>query len=169
MKKAVLIGVLVLALVAAACGGGDTGSEATDDGDGHGAHDMSGGQMGGRVLGEAADESDATREILVETLDELAFDPEMIDVEEGEVVTFVVENVGKTRHEFVLGDETYQEMHEQDMSDGGHSDGVSNALSLEPGGSGKITWRFTESGEVSYGCHEPGHYDGGMVGTIAVS
>lgn len=43
-----------------------------------------------------------------------------------------------------------------------------NTLSLEPGETGELTWRFTGSGEVLYGCHQPGHYAGGMVGSIDV-
>ena len=45
-------------------------------------------------------------------------------------------------------------------------DGIS--FSVEPGESALLTWRFTESGEVLFGCHEPGHYEGGMVGTIEI-
>lgn len=37
-----------------------------------------------------------------------------------------------------------------------------------PGESGSVTWRFTESDGGLYGCHIPGHYEGGMVGSIDV-
>lgn len=159
MRRALLVGLMALALVGTACG----------DDDDHGAHSMSDGRMEGAVMGEPAGESEASREVVVEMLDELAFDPEMIDVQTGEVVTFVVRNAGDIRHEFVLGDEAFQEMHEGDMAGGGHGGGMSNSLVLDAGETGTITWRFTDGGEVLYGCHEPGHYEGGMVGTISVS
>ena len=119
-------------------------------------------------MGESAEESEADRTIKVVMLDELAYDPEQLEVSEGEVVTFEVVNQGKTRHEFVLGDSDYQEMHEGDMADGGHGEMMENAVSVEPGESASLTWRFTENGEVLFGCHEPGHYEGGMVGTIEI-
>jgi uncharacterized cupredoxin-like copper-binding protein len=84
-------------------------------------------------------------------------------------VTFVVRNVGDIDHEFVLGDDAYQDMHEGDMEESGHPmDGMRNAIVVEPGESAELTWSFDEAGEVLYGCHEPGHYEGGMVGKIEV-
>lgn len=44
-----------------------------------------------------------------------------------------------------------------------------NAVSVGPGETKQVTWRFTDPGEVMFGCHELGHYDGGMVGTISVN
>jgi uncharacterized cupredoxin-like copper-binding protein len=45
----------------------------------------------------------------------------------------------------------------------------SNAFVLEPGETKEMTWHFTQSGEVLFGCHQPGHYAAGMKGTITVS
>ena len=119
-------------------------------------------------MGEAADESEADRTVKVTMHDELAYDPERLEVSEGDVVTFELVNEGKVRHEFVLGDSDYQQMHEGGMGDGGHGGMMENGVSVEPGESASLTWRFSESGEVLYGCHEPGHYEGGMVGTIQI-
>jgi uncharacterized cupredoxin-like copper-binding protein len=163
MKRSLLAGLVVLGLVAAACGG-DSGS------DGHagdqGGHDQ--GSAEGSVMGEVADASEADQTIKVVMLDELAYDPASLVVQEGETVTFEVVNEGQATHEFVLGDKAYQDMHEEEMSGGGHGQMSENALTLGAGESGSLTWRFTQSGEVLYGCHEPGHYEGGMVGTITV-
>lgn len=55
------------------------------------------------------------------------------------------------------------------MADGdNYMAGMDNAVTVEPGDTAKITWRFEDAGEVLYGCHEPGHYEGGMVGTIEI-
>ena len=143
--------------------------------DGHERHSASGGNHdssmdhGGSVPGSAVDKSEATREVLVIASDDLRFDPTSIQVDAGEVITFVVRNDGETEHEFVLGDQDYQEMHESDMAEGDHHmSGMDNAVTIAPGESVELTWRFEEKGEVLYGCHEPGHYDGGMVGTVEV-
>lgn len=125
---------------------------------------------GGSVPGSAAAKSAAGRKMEVTAGDDLRFEPSTIEVGVGEVVTFVVRNDGRAEHEFVLGDEAYQQMHEGGMAEGdGMTTGMENAVTVAPGESAEITWRFDETGEVLYGCHEPGHYDGGMVGTIEVS
>ncbi len=162
LKLLVLAGALALALITVACGGNDAPSSSSSDN----GHDS--GSMDGGVMGEAAAESEADRTIEIVMLDELAYDPAALEVSQGDVVTFEVVNDGSARHEFVLGDSAYQEMHEDAMTDDGNQGMTDNALSLGPGESGSLTWRFTESGKVLYGCHEPGHYEGGMVGTIEV-
>jgi uncharacterized cupredoxin-like copper-binding protein len=43
------------------------------------------------------------------------------------------------------------------------------ALEIGPGETKEITWQFSTTGGVLYGCHEPGHYEGGMVGKIEVT
>lgn len=43
-----------------------------------------------------------------------------------------------------------------------------NAVTVRPGETKELTWKFGETGEVLFRCHEPGHYNGGMVGTIVV-
>jgi uncharacterized cupredoxin-like copper-binding protein len=42
------------------------------------------------------------------------------------------------------------------------------ALELPAGTTEEVVVTFEEAGEVLFGCHEPGHYDGGMVGTVSV-
>lgn len=44
-----------------------------------------------------------------------------------------------------------------------------NAVSLQPGETKELTGTFTSAGELIYGCHEPGHYDAGMRGTLTVT
>lgn len=139
-----------------ACGGGTTGS-------GHEEHQPA------KILGEPAEESEADRTVEISTLDALKFDPERLEIRKGEVVTFTVKNPAALVHEFVLGDRNSQKEHAKLMSkDGARMTDSESALRLDPSETKKLTWRFTEVGEMLYGCHEPGHYDGGMVGTIVV-
>jgi uncharacterized cupredoxin-like copper-binding protein len=41
-------------------------------------------------------------------------------------------------------------------------------VSVPAGESKDLTWRFTEGGTVLYGCHQAGHYSGGMKGQVMV-
>lgn len=46
--------------------------------------------------------------------------------------------------------------------------GEPNAVVLDPGETKEVTWKFTVAGTFLIGCHQPGHYDAGMVGSITV-
>lgn len=148
-------------LLATACSGGDHGA-------GHGGSVAPG--IGG--LGHAAAGSQADRTIEVNMLDSLAYDPPSIEVGVGDTVTFVVTNTGKVDHEFVIGDEGGQTKHAEHMKgEGGMamSHDEPNAINVEPGETKELTWTFIEPGTTFYGCHVPGHYEGGMKGEIVVS
>lgn len=43
-----------------------------------------------------------------------------------------------------------------------------NMVSVAPGQSGDVIWQFTRSGKVLFACLQPGHYDAGMKGFVAV-
>lgn len=152
MRTKVLLGaVAAAALVLSACGGGSTSGESPPEGEG---------SAGG------------VRTIEITALDELRFEPDRVEVAAGETVRFVVTNAGSAPHEFVVGDETVQMQHEGQMTDGMDHGAMADelpALSLDPGETVEATVTFEEPGELLYGCHVPGHYAGGMVGTIVVS
>lgn len=72
-------------------------------------------------------------------------------------------------HDFTLGDEATQEEHEEEMAEmGGMAQDQANAVTVAAGETKELTWTFTKSGSVLIGCHQPGHYDGGMKGQITV-
>jgi uncharacterized cupredoxin-like copper-binding protein len=158
---------LAAALMLAACGGGNDDptlpTQATAAGEARG-----GGHPSGSV-GMAADPAEADRTIGIQAGDDLRFEPSVVEVAAGQTVTFVVTNTGQTPHEFILGDEALQEEHERDMQEGGMEHGADNTVELAAGETAELTWRFDEPGEVLFGCHEPGHYPAGMVGTVRVS
>lgn len=113
------------------------------------------------------------RTIEIAALDELAFDPAEVAVDPGETVRFVVTNEGEAVHEFVLGVEHVQMAHEEASEMGEEHGGMEvedqlAALELPPGETREVEVTFEEAGEILYGCHEPGHYAGGMVGTVTV-
>jgi uncharacterized cupredoxin-like copper-binding protein len=114
------------------------------------------------------------RVVRVQALDALAFRPNQVRVGSGETVRFVVTNNGQSPHEFILGPDHVQAAHQEaagmGMEHGAMQvDGQLAALELEPGQTGEAVVTFQEQGSVIYGCHEPGHYKGGMRGTVTVS
>jgi uncharacterized cupredoxin-like copper-binding protein len=169
MRKKAAVATLVLVLLAA-CGGDGGGGDAAADGYSHDhAHSHGDGAMPtGFAFGAPGNASAATRTIEVIADDPYRFEPADLEVEPGETVTFVVTNEGSEDHEFVLGDEAYQDSHEDSMAAGEmHHEG--NAVTVAPGATEQLTWTFPTEGEVLYGCHVAGHYDAGMVGAISVS
>ncbi len=120
------------------------------------------------TFGEPADSADADRTVKVRATDQMRFEPATVQVHDGEVVTFEVTNVGKIPHDFTLGDQAAQDQHASEMAEAGAeaAHGEPNVVVVAPGETAALTWRFHESGEVLYGCHQPGHYDAGMVGTV---
>ena len=149
-KKIMLVAAsAALVLLLAACGGG--GEDPAPD-------------------GEAA--ADGIRTIEVVALDELSFDPGTIEIDAGETVRFVVTNAGSAVHDFYVGTEDEQMAHEAEMGETGMDHGAdpeADALTLEAGETDELTVTFDEPGTVLFACHQPGHYDGGMIGTITVS
>ena len=104
------------------------------------------------------------------------FEPDRIEVDRGETVTFRFINAGRNRHDAFIGDEDEQSDHEEEMRTaedgdmhGGHSMEPKNAITVEPGKRGELTRTFAQRGKTLIGCHEPGHYEGGMVATVTVT
>lgn len=182
LTSLLLAGVLALGLAGCGDDGGDepaatdetTMDDDMDMGDDEDHADEEDGDHDEFAFGEPADAADADRTIEVDANDDLSYDPDAVDVAADETITFVVTNTGETVHEFTLGDQAAQDEHEAEMAEMMEEGEMMehdepNTLSLEPGETGELTWHFTGSGEVLYACHEPGHYAGGMIGSITVS
>ncbi len=100
---------------------------------------------------------------------DIAFSPSEVDVRAGEKIRFVFTNRGTLTHDAFIGDAAAQDQHEKDMRSGhDHGDGA-NALTLKPGKQGQLVHTFDRPGQTIIGCHEPGHYTGGMKVTVNVS
>lgn len=117
----------------------------------------------------SASEPSRVREVAVTMTDELRFEPDAITVTAGETVHFVVHNAGAVDHEFLIGDEAAQAEFAAEMADGHDDEHVGEAgVALGPGETGEFAYTFAAPGALLVGCHEPGHYDGGMVARITV-
>jgi Cu/Ag efflux protein CusF len=102
--------------------------------------------------------------------DAMRFNPSSVDARQGETIRFIVRNSGQLRHELVLGTEKDLKDHYEVMKkhpEMEHAD--PNMVSVAPGQTGEIVWRFTKTGKVDFACLQPGHYDAGMKGLVRVA
>lgn len=142
------------------------------------------------AFGHPGEAAQVNRTIVIQAHDDF-FLPRTVTVKAGETIRFKVVNVGKLPHEFMLGDKDAQAAHEKAMHDMRDSSmpgmnmtnmpmndrpmpGMSitameaNSIVVEPGHTQALIWTFTKPETLAYGCHEPGHFAAGMVGTIEV-
>jgi uncharacterized cupredoxin-like copper-binding protein len=109
------------------------------------------------------------RVIEVTMTDALRFEPDAFSISLGETVRFEVTNAGAIRHEFFIGHADAQASHEAKMVEmGGMAHDEENGIGVDPGESKVLEHTFATAGSVLIGCHEPGHYDAGMVATVTV-
>jgi uncharacterized cupredoxin-like copper-binding protein len=118
--------------------------------------------------GSAGAGGSADRTIDVEMRD-IAYSPTSIDVRVGETVRFNFKNTGQVEHDAFIGDPGAQDAHEKQMREGHDHGKDANAVSVKPGKSASLTHTFDKAGQVLIGCHEPGHYVGGMRITVNVA
>jgi uncharacterized cupredoxin-like copper-binding protein len=95
------------------------------------------------------------------------FHPSSLEVREGETVRFVVHNTDPIDHEFLIGDEHMQRIHENGTE--AHHGARPGEISVPAGTTRSTTYTFTEPGSLIFGCHLPGHYRFGMRGVIQVT
>ena len=121
-------------------------------------------------VGQPGIAAKVNRTIRVRMTDNMRFNPSSIQVKQGETIHFVVKNLGKTKHEMVLGtDQELQEHYKQMMKFPEMEHAEPNMVTLGAGQTGEIIWQFTKSGKVQFACLQPGHYDAGMKGSISVA
>lgn len=143
MSRRALVGTVVLLFAGlAACGSSDSGPA-------------------------AAGPSDA-RTVEIEMRD-IAFSPTSVDVRAGEKVRFVFKNTGGVTHDAFIGDPAAQDAHEKDMRGAHDNMKVANAVSVKPGKTASLTYTVPQSGQVLIGCHQPGHFTGGMKAPLNIT
>lgn len=121
------------------------------------------------AIGQPGDAAKAGRTVTIDMSDNMRFTPANLQVRQGETVRLVVRNKGKIRHELSLGTQKDLLAHLEAMKkypDMEHEE--PNSITLDPGQQGEIVWRFTRAGTVHFACLIPGHYEGGMKGTVRV-
>ena len=129
-----------------------------------------GGGHGESAIGEPGKAAKVTRTVKIEMSDAMRFTPSSIDAKQGETIRFVITNSGKLKHEWVLGTEKELQEHYEVMKkfpEMEHDD--PNMVTLAPGQTGQVIWAFTKAGKIDFACLQPGHYDAGMKGAVAVA
>ena len=102
--------------------------------------------------------------------DSMRIEPDHLSVRQGETVRLRIRNTGAVAHEFVLGTKMEIDEHHEmmrTMPTMMHDD--ANAVSVAPGATAEIIWRFRKRGTFLYACLIPGHWEAGMQGTVTVS
>ena len=95
------------------------------------------------------------------------FEPGDVEVAPGETVLFVLENTDPIDHEFIVGDTRVQAVHERGTE--AHHAPRPGEITVPAGATRSTTVTFPRSpGSTLFGCHLPGHYAYGMVGTIEI-
>jgi uncharacterized cupredoxin-like copper-binding protein len=112
----------------------------------------------------------ATKNVEITMDDSMRFTPDVIHVQPGQTIRFVLINRGQIKHEMTIGSMAELKEHEKmmaampDMPDGAEP----NMVAVPPGGKGKLIWRFGKPGTVDFACTMPRHMEAGMVGKILV-
>ena len=121
------------------------------------------------AVGEPGTAADVDRTIDVVMNDGMRFIPDSIDVKAGETIRFDLKNEGAVKHEMVIGELKYLIEHSEQMKKfPGMEHDEPNMLLLDPASSGELIWTFTKTGSIDFACLQPGHYDAGMKGVVAV-
>lgn len=122
------------------------------------------------AIGQPGKLTQVTRTIEVNMSDAMRFTPADLQVRQNETIRFVVKNSGKLKHELVLGTDKALADHALEMKKNPEMEHAEpNQVSVAPGRTGEIIWRFTKAGKVSFACLQPGHFDAGMKGVVLVS
>jgi len=98
------------------------------------------------------------------------FDPGLDELKNGETIEFDVKNEGQIQHEFSIGNAEDQISHAammKKMPDMKHND--PNTVSLAPGESAKLSWKFMGKDMVVFACNIPGHFEAGMKQVLTIS
>lgn len=122
------------------------------------------------AVGRPGNIADVSRTVAVNMTDTMRFEPAQLNVSQGETIRFVIRNSGALKHEFVLDTEAELKEHYQAMMKNPEMAHIDpNRVTVAPGAVGEVIWKFTKSGDITFACLQPGHYDAGMKGTVSVA
>ena len=165
MKKIntwLLAGLLTVGFSGASFASTDDDAHSDGHGDGHVMEGHEGHKMS--AVGMPAEVgAEANKTITVHMMDTMKFNFSNLNIEEGDVVKFVVMNKGKITHEFGIGSVEEQTAHRkmmQSMPDMKHEDG--STVTVEAGKTKELVWQFLGESTAQFACNVPGHFEAGM-------
>ncbi|MDI1268068.1 MAG: cupredoxin family protein [Polaromonas sp.] len=119
--------------------------------------------------GIAGDTKSVTRTVTFTMTDNMRFNPDKLEVKQGETIKFVIKNGGKVMHEMVIGTKKDLDEHAALMMKfPGMEHEEPYMAHVGPGKTGEIVWTFNKPGTFDYACLIAGHYQAGMVGKVTV-
>ncbi len=122
-----------------------------------------------KAWGIAGDAKAVTRTVTFTMTDTMRFNPDKLEVKQGETIKFVIKNSGKIMHEMVLGTKKDLDEHAAMMVKfPGMEHEEPYMAHVGPGKTGEIIWTFNKPGTFDYACLIAGHYQAGMVGKVTV-
>jgi uncharacterized cupredoxin-like copper-binding protein len=163
-----IVATFITAALTASSAGGGIGLEAPVS-----KKDTSRGATGLAVAGPRAEPAPTTTRRINVAMEDHKFSPNVLDVRVGDTVTFVFTNFGRVLHDAFIGDKAAQQQHEKEMreaaSEGhGHDHAHEGGATVPPGESGTLQYTFERAGTLEIGCHQPGHYEAGMIAILNV-
>ena len=100
-------------------------------------------------------------------IDHSRFSPDDYHFAPGQTVRFVIHNADPIDHEFILGNQSVQDRHENGTEKKHGS--VPGEVSIPAGETRTTMYTFPASGPLIIGCHLPGHFNYGMRARVTVS
>ena len=135
----------------------------------HGESDHGGAAHGATSTdGAPGKPENAKRTVRIEATDN-AFNVKQIQVRAGETVRFIITNAGFSSHEFSIATPQEHEEHRAMMRQMPHMKHTDpNVVTLEPGETKELIWRFGKDRNVEFSCNVKGHAEDGMQGVFRV-
>lgn len=119
--------------------------------------------------GIAGEADGVGRTVSIRMTDAMRFEPDTLQIRQGETVRLILRNDGRMMHEMVIGTHAALAEHAEAMRkfpDMEHDEAYMAHVSQ--GRQGEILWHFNQAGEFGFACLIPGHYEAGMQGRIVV-
>ena len=120
-------------------------------------------------FGRVGMSSEVSRNVAINMSDQFRFDPETITVGLGETLRLSFQNTGQQTHDWIFGTafeiSEYMEMMRRSPD---REQNEPQNIQLKPGEEHELVWQFNKQGNFEYACLQPGHYEAGMRGTLAV-
>jgi uncharacterized cupredoxin-like copper-binding protein len=147
--------------ISAQAGPGDAAH--TNGHDGGAAHDDA-------ADGHPAKASDVTRTVRINAGD-TTFDVKQLPVRAGETIKFVITSKSSIPHEFVIASHDEHLEHRKMMQEmaGMKMDDEPNGVTIDPGQTKELIWKFGNDQDVEFACDIPGHAEQGMAGKFRIT
>ena len=116
------------------------------------------------IAGTPGKERDVSRTVKVVANDSMKFIHPPLEVKDNETVKFVITNTGAVVHEFSIATKDEHTEHGKVMMQNPnmHHGPGGSSVTINPGETEELIWRFEEADQVEVACNIPGHYGAGM-------